>query len=437
VDNLTHTIIGLIAGESLAAAAPRVATSAHDFSARARRGLYLCIGAIGGNLPDADLLLSVGGREHVKLRYLLMHRGYTHTLLGCVLLAALLYAGVEAFLRWRHLRPVCRQRAALAGVCLFAVFLHLGMDALNSYGVHPFWPWDAGWRYGDSLFIVEPLYWAAAAPLWFVFRSGVARTCIALLLISAVAVSAASGLVLGPSLAMLIGVMGALAALASRLPPRAATWLSATACLTVTLVFMGAGRLAAQRAAAAADGTAVVTAAVATAAAATLPGAWQLLDHVLTPAPVNPLCWDVLLLQADAQHYSLRRARLSLAPGLLDATRCPDLGRGATTTVPQSSVRVASTPAVAWMGEFVMSRAEFSSVVAQHCEARALLRFSRAPFVVMRRGAWIIGDARYDREAGLGFAEIALASPAAEAASNPAACPVAPWIAPRGDLLMH
>ena len=43
--------------------------------------------------------------------------------------------------------------------------LHIGMDFMNNYGVHPFWPVDSRWWYGDSVFIIEPLLWAACAPL--------------------------------------------------------------------------------------------------------------------------------------------------------------------------------------------------------------------------------------------------------------------------------
>src|SRR5438067_5678669 len=35
------------------------------------------------------------------------------------------------------------------------------MDSLNVYGVHPFWPFDANWYYGDLVFIVEPVFWIA------------------------------------------------------------------------------------------------------------------------------------------------------------------------------------------------------------------------------------------------------------------------------------
>jgi inner membrane protein len=33
------------------------------------------------------------------------------------------------------------------------------MDSLNVYGVHPLWPFDPNWYYGDLVFIVEPVFW--------------------------------------------------------------------------------------------------------------------------------------------------------------------------------------------------------------------------------------------------------------------------------------
>jgi membrane-bound metal-dependent hydrolase YbcI (DUF457 family) len=41
------------------------------------------------------------------------------------------------------------------GVAALGLLLHLGMDYLNVYGVHPFHPFDSRWRYGDMIFIVE------------------------------------------------------------------------------------------------------------------------------------------------------------------------------------------------------------------------------------------------------------------------------------------
>ena len=50
--------------------------------------------------------------------------------------------------------------AALVTACVGMV-LHISMDGLNVYGVHPFWPFDARWYYGDLIFIVEPVFWIA------------------------------------------------------------------------------------------------------------------------------------------------------------------------------------------------------------------------------------------------------------------------------------
>ena len=36
---------------------------------------------------------------------------------------------------------------------------HVPLDALNSYGVHPFYPVDSSWYFGDAVFIFEPGFW--------------------------------------------------------------------------------------------------------------------------------------------------------------------------------------------------------------------------------------------------------------------------------------
>ena len=45
-----------------------------------------------------------------------------------------------------------------------STFSHLVLDWTNSYGVHPFWPFDDRWRYGDAVFIVEPWLWVVSVP---------------------------------------------------------------------------------------------------------------------------------------------------------------------------------------------------------------------------------------------------------------------------------
>src|SRR5687768_1114261 len=74
----------------------------------------------------------------------------------------------------------------LAGVLLLTPLLHIAMDFGNNYGVHPFWPLDNRWFYGDSIFIIEPLFWAACAPLAFIFRTRPARFIVWLLMVAAI-----------------------------------------------------------------------------------------------------------------------------------------------------------------------------------------------------------------------------------------------------------
>ena len=70
------------------------------------------------------------------------------------------------------------------------------------------------------------------------------------------------------------------------------------------------------------------------------------------------------------------------------------------------------------------------NLTTNNCEAAALMQFVRAPFVVERRNGWVIGDLRFDRERGLGLAEIEVSS------THAGECPpTAPWLPPRAELL--
>ena len=78
MDNLTHTLIGLVAGEGVARGARSPPGGLPDPT---RRNALLAMGMIGGNLPDADLLWSMPALTGDPLGYLIHHRGHTHTLL--------------------------------------------------------------------------------------------------------------------------------------------------------------------------------------------------------------------------------------------------------------------------------------------------------------------------------------------------------------------
>src|SRR3954451_19772831 len=112
MDNLTHSLIGIVAGETVARS-----TRAADggLTANTRRAFLVTIGVIGGNLPDCDLIWSYSGFTRDKLAYLLQHRGYTHTIVGCVALALLLYGGAELVARFRRVTFSRADRVALLG----------------------------------------------------------------------------------------------------------------------------------------------------------------------------------------------------------------------------------------------------------------------------------------------------------------------------------
>ena len=69
-----------------------------------------------------------------NLNYMLWHRGYTNTAVGCAVLALLLYAATDLVLRMRRPEPSREDRRLLVGTALLATTLHLAMDWLNSYG---------------------------------------------------------------------------------------------------------------------------------------------------------------------------------------------------------------------------------------------------------------------------------------------------------------
>ena len=415
MDNVTHTLIGLIAGESVGRT-----TRAREpgLAPDVRRGLFVAIAAIGGNLPDLDLVYSYRGVPHDtqgKLSYLLEHRGYTHTVLGCLVLTLLLYAGVEWWLRYRRLAVTRRDRFELLAMSMFGTFLHLAMDFLNSYGVHPFWPVQNGWFYGDSVFIMEPLYWAAAAPLIFTVRSKVVRVVIALALLAGLAAGLFLDLVPGLACLAYVVLAAALLIIGWRASARTAAITSAVAMLTVTAAFVTGGYLAARR--------------VDAIAAADFPDG-HVIDHVLSPGAMNPLCWDVLLLETQGDRYTARHGVVSHAPGLIAAARCPTLPGNGPTVAPLAEVPAADSAGMHWIGEFEMSKTELAQIVAGNCNAAALMQFARAPFVAERGREWVIGDLRFPGQRGDGIADIDLNR------DSPGACSKrVPWTPPRAELL--
>lgn len=409
MDNFTHTLIGVLVGESAARTAP---ASIGGLPGAVRRNLIVTTMAIGGNLPDLDLVYtSIAGG---KLDYLLHHRGHTHTVLGALAMSAILLLAMAAWLRLQKLEPDRQDRRMLFGIALLAPLLHVAMDLANNYGVHPFWPLYNGWFYGDSIFIAEPLLWAACAPLVFVLRTLTARVLVAVLIAAGVALTFFSGLVSPAIASAYTALVGLMLLIGWRATPRAALASGLALWIGVTAMFVAASHIAGRR----------IDALV----ASHWPQA-TLYDRVLTPAPANPLCWDIILVQGENDEIALRRATLSLAPGLTPANECISRSARARTTAPLARVAATDSAELKWRGQVVSSRTHLSELVATDCRAAALMQFARTPWVAASEDALVLGDLRYDSEPALGFAEIDL--------NAQAPCPahVPPWIAPRADML--
>jgi inner membrane protein len=289
------------------------------------------------------------------------------------------------------------------------------MDFTNNYGVHPFWPASNRWFYGDAVFIAEPLLWAACAPLALTFRTRLARFIVAGVLAIGVALALLSGLVPRLPAIALIVVIAAMLLLAWRVTPQKALLAGVTLWLAVTATFVISSRVAARRV---------------DSFAATLFPAERSIDHVLTPMPANPLCWEVMLVQTHDESVIARRTMLALAPSLIPADACLSRSLNIPSSAPLERVQAADTAELHWYGEIATDRDRLRRRVATDCEAAAAMRFIRVPWLATVGPDTVLGDLRYDREKALGFAELALRDP-------PVACPrlVPAWRPPRADLL--
>jgi inner membrane protein len=409
LDNVTHTLIGALVGETAARHARPLAS---DREANARRTLFLSVTVVGSSLPDVDLFYTWWSDN--KLDYLLEHRGHTHTVIGALVLSVAMLVVTAIVLRWRRIDLPALDKSWLVGLALLAPQLHIAMDALNVYGVHPWWPFDNRWRYGDAVFIVEPLFWAAAAPLAFLFRTYAARGSVVVALAGGVYLAVVTRVVAPASIAGYCLLVLAMLACGRYARPKAALVAGIAVWLTTTLVFTISGREAHAR--------------VDVYASQHL-ARWTTRDRVLSPLPMNPFCWELILIQTQGDSYALRRAIVSTAPAQLLTLQCPESSMNRAVTAPLRAVELPDAPYLRWHGELVESRERLRRIVEDSCEAAALLRFARAPWYAKGNAGTLVGDLRFDREPGLGFAELDLTS-------RPR-CPayVPPWVPPRSDIL--
>jgi inner membrane protein len=407
MDNLTHSIVGLAVGELVQRSlAPEAAPP--DQHVRRRMLVLACWAA--SNFPDLDLVLTPLLPQ--PLGYLLHHRGHTHTLLFALPQALLLAALI--WLLWPAARRLlAHSHAARKGLGLaigLGLLLHLAMDYLNSYGIHPFYPFDRRWLFGDMVFILEPVFWVAAGvPLAMMIKRRPVRYGLLGLLGAALLWCADAGFLHWSSLMLLALVGLAVGVVSGRAGPEARRGLLAGlgACLAFVAI-QGAGS---------ARGVHTLDAELRKRDPAS-----ELVDASMTAYPANPLCWNFVAIERNeaAGIYRLRRGVLSLAPALLDVGQCP---AGLTGNVHADR----GFPGMALLSDDSVDLASFRRLEQQNCFFRDWLRFARAPLLAGN----IASDIRFGSTLAPNFSTIDLARFAGR--SCPANVPQ--WDFPRADLL--
>lgn len=402
MDNVSHSLAGLAIGELI----DRCLPPEPDQAAAGRRRRMLLVSAwLAANLPDLDLVLT--GLLPKPLGYLLHHRGHTHTALLALVQALALMLLV--WLLWpaarRLLQASKNARTGLAMAAGTGLASHLLLDYLNSYGVHPFWPFDGRWIYGDMVFIVEPVFWFAfGVPLIAMIRNRYVRWAWLAFLPAFLAWASTKNYLHWSSVAGLAALAALLFLVQKTAPPR--SWRGVAAGMAIAAGFIGLQGWASSH------GKQMLAAQL-----RQQDPAARLLDAALTPFPASPACWNFATIEISGSSYRLRRGVLSTMPALIPQPACPlalNLG-----TVP-------ATPAFAFSMEAAVPLAELRAQ-ARNCHFSAWLRFARLPYL---SGGTAL-DARFSNQGG-NFTSFDIA----RFASLPCPASVPGWDMPRQDLLL-
>jgi inner membrane protein len=120
---------------------------------------------LAAEAPDIDMLWYLKGSAVGFVH----HRGFTHTVFGIPVIAALVlllvYILNRLYRRWRPLVPpsdstpprLLPRWGVLYGLACLAGYSHLFLDFTNNYGIRPLWPLINRWFAWDTVFIIEPV----------------------------------------------------------------------------------------------------------------------------------------------------------------------------------------------------------------------------------------------------------------------------------------
>lgn len=407
MDNLSHSVASLAAGALLHRSLP---SENGNLRQHTRQRLMLAACWLAGNFPDLDLVLTP--LLPAPLGYLLHHRGHTHTLLYALPQALLL--ALLIFLLWPAARRLLKQSAtARLGLllCIAAGFaLHLMMDYLNSYGIHPFYPFEARWLYGDMVFILEPVFWIAfGMPLAWMARLRALKILLTALLIGVPLYFTTRGFLSWPSFAALLAMGAVLALVQQRRGEHSRSGLLLS--FVFALAFVGVQHQASQRS------KAMLAAQLRVADPAT-----RVLDMAMSAFPANPLCWAFASVESNeaAGTYGLKRGIVSIAPDVVPVSACPVALADA----------AAQQPVAAGIALFSQEQGDLHYLRRlrnENCHFDAWMRFARVPSINAEQAT----DIRFASSPRGNFSTLRFA----DFASRSCLPNVPAWAYPRHDLL--
>jgi inner membrane protein len=150
VDNLTHSMVGWALGQA-------------GLKTKTRKGLAALI--LGANMPDIDVFFGNAPWDPLAI-----HRGFTHGLVGGVLVMPPVLAGLLWLLdRWQVSRNgVFRSGLPmrvgwLIGLAYLGTLTHPLLDGLTTYSVQLLSPFSNAWFHADGLFIIDVWVWLLLA----------------------------------------------------------------------------------------------------------------------------------------------------------------------------------------------------------------------------------------------------------------------------------
>ena len=150
MDNLTHSLTGWALGQA-------------GLKSKSRKGLAALI--LGANMPDIDVFFGNAPWDPLAI-----HRGFTHGLVGGIVVMPPILAGLLWLLdRWQLSRGKAFKSGLpmrvpwLIALCYLGALTHPLLDMLTTYSVQLFSPFSNRWYHSDGLFIIDVWLWLLLA----------------------------------------------------------------------------------------------------------------------------------------------------------------------------------------------------------------------------------------------------------------------------------